>query len=190
MCVTNCVNGYADPFLKICVNVCTPDYYAYTPTRQCRQDCQPQYKYFLDQTCIVSCPVTSDHSTNLYMDTNSYSCVNRCLPTWYADNTTRFCTQTCSPTLLADNSTGLCVSVCPTSPDYYGYNRVCHFPCPQQTPALFAENITRTCMTLCPVGSFADSYNKRCVASCTGLQYGHFGPPRVCVSVCPSPLYG
>jgi hypothetical protein len=131
VCVTSCANGYADPFLKVCVAVCSPDYYAYTPTLQCRQNCQPQYKYYDNQTCIVSCPVTSNLSTNLYRDNTTYSCRNKCLPTWYADNSTGYCVQTCSLPFLADNSTGLCVTMCPTSPDYYGYNQVCYFPCPQ-----------------------------------------------------------
>lgn len=141
VCVVNCTKGYADPFLKVCVKVCTEDYYAYTPTLQCRQNCQPQYKYFKDQTCIPSCPVTDNLSTNLYRDNTTYSCRNKCLPTWYADNITGYCTQTCSSTLLADNSTGLCVTICPSSPDYYGYDRVCRFPCPNlpnQAPTLFA----------------------------------------------------
>ncbi len=179
--------------MKVCVVICSPDLYAYTPTLQCRQNCQPQYKYYVDQTCTVSCPASNNLSTNLYMDNNTYSCRNKCLPTWYADNSTRYCVQSCASSLFADNSTGLCVNKCPSSPDYYGHNRVCYFPCPKQVSPnlpLFAENVTRTCITQCPSGSFADSFNWRCVAVCTGIQFNYFGPPPICVSVCPSPLYG
>lgn len=190
-CVPQCTNGYADPFLKVCVSVCSPDYYAYQPTLECRQNCQPQFKYFDNQTCIVSCPATSNLSTNLYMDTTTYSCLNKCLPTWYADNSTRYCTQTCTSPLFADNSTGLCVTQCPSTPDYYGYNLVCHFPCPIQSPLLFAENDTRTCMPTCPSGSYADNFTRRCVAECTGTQYGWTdGVTPICVNICPPPTYG
>ena len=57
-------------------------------------------------------------------------CVNKCLPGWYADNITSYCQIQCSSTLFSDNSTGRCVSQCPANPDYYGYQRVCYFPCP------------------------------------------------------------
>lgn len=138
VCVPGCTNGFADPMLKKCVSVCSPDYYAYLPTRECRLDCQPQFKFFPNQTCIVDCPTSSNSSLNLFMDTNTYSCLNKCLPTWYADNSTRYCTQTCTSPLLADNSTGTCVSKCPSIPDLYGFNQVCSFPCPIQSPLLFA----------------------------------------------------
>lgn len=137
--MTNCNSTlFADPFLKVCVSQCTPDYYAYSPTNQCRQDCQPQYKYFVDQTCQVTCPVTSDPATNLYRDNTTYSCRNKCLPTMYADNVTGYCQLTCSSTLYADNSTGICVTKCPANPDYYGYNRICYFPCPNTSPQVYA----------------------------------------------------
>lgn len=75
------------------------------------------------------------------MDNNSYMCVNKCLPGWYADNTTGYCNTVCSNGLWADNSTGRCVPKCPTNPDFYGYQKVCYFPCPN--PGLYAENNTR-----------------------------------------------
>lgn len=80
VCVTNCQNGYADPFLKECVAVCTADYYSFDTGRLCRQNCFPQYKYFENQSCIDVCPTTSNLSTNLYMDDTTYSCLSECLP--------------------------------------------------------------------------------------------------------------
>jgi len=136
VCSTTCTVGFADPFTKICASVCSPDYYALLVPRICIQNCQPQFKILFNQTCSVACPRDADLSLNYYMDNNSYSCVNVCLPTWYADNTTGYCQQTCSSALFADNSTGRCVSQCPSTPDYYGYNRICYFPCPSNT--LFA----------------------------------------------------
>lgn len=137
ICVINCTSGYADPFTKICSSACSPDYYAINlPPRLCVQDCQPQYKYLGNQSCIASCPASANLSLNLYMDNNFYYCTNQCLPTWYADNLTRSCTQACSSALYSDNSTGLCVTQCPQTPDYFGYNLVCYFPCPAST--LFA----------------------------------------------------
>ena len=189
VCVSNCTTGFADPFLKACVPACSPDYFAYLPTKQCRQNCQPQFKYFPDQTCVPSCPISGNLSTNLYMDLASYSCVNVCLPGWFADNISHTCTQTCSSVLFADSSTGLCVPECPSQPDLYGYNRVCYSPCPARTPALYAENLSRTCMPTCPPGSFADSFVWRCVVTCTNVQFSYAGPPPVCLTLCPSPLY-
>ena len=77
------------------------------------QNCQPHFKYFSNNTCIVSCPTHANLSLNLYHDTLTYNCLNKCLPSWYADNLTRSCTQTCSGAQFADNSTGLCVQMCP-----------------------------------------------------------------------------
>jgi len=94
-CVAYCNTSssvlFADPFLKECVPICSPDYYTYLPTNRCVQDCQPQYKFFGNNTCLLSCPVTANLSTNLYMDTTTYSCINKCLPGWYADNATGYC---------------------------------------------------------------------------------------------------
>lgn len=41
------------------------------------------------------------------MDPTTFSCLNECLPTWYADNQTRSCEQICSSNLFADNSYAL-----------------------------------------------------------------------------------
>ena len=80
---------------------------------KCVQNCQPQYKFFENQTCITSCPTNANISLNLYMDDVTFSCLSICLPTWYADNLTRSCTQLCSGGQFSDNSTGLCVLKCP-----------------------------------------------------------------------------
>lgn len=69
----------------------------------------------------------------MYYEPNSYVCVYKCLPTWYADNVTRSCNQTCSDTYFADNSTGRCVDKCPEVPDFYGYDLVCYSTCPLDT---------------------------------------------------------
>ena len=136
--MSGCANGFADNFTKICASVCSPDYYAKLPEKKCVQDCQPQFKDFTSQTCITLCPASANISLNLYMDTITYSCLNKCLPTWYADNLTRTCRQVCSGSQLADNSTGLCVDKCPENPDFFGYQNVCYEPCPLLTPILFS----------------------------------------------------
>ena len=122
--------GFADPITKVCEPVCSTGYYAKAPEQKCRKDCSPQYALDDDQTCVSDCPISNETDSNLYSDDNSYRCINKCLPGWYADNFTRSCEQTCSSHLFADNSTGLCVDICPEVPDYYGYLKVCHFPCP------------------------------------------------------------
>lgn len=66
--------------------MCTIDYYGYGPTRECRQDCQPLYKYLPNQSCIEECPASVNASLNLYKDNTTFSCLQQCLPGWYADN--------------------------------------------------------------------------------------------------------
>jgi hypothetical protein len=197
VCTQNCAIGYADPISKVCEpTICSVGYYAQTGTLKCVRECSPEYKYDANQTCLVSCPKTTDHATNLYMDNNTYMCVNKCQPGWYADNSTGYCNTQCSAGLWADNSTGRCVAKCPSTPDFFGYLKVCYFPCPKPNANtnLFAENTTRECLLLCPNGSYADKYNRRCMDVCTLKQYAYTNLSvtpvhNLCVEMCPEGLY-
>ena len=157
-CIEICPSGYADNSSMICVAECpsTPDYYGYTHptkgplcvyycptnyyrysvTRHCLQNC-PAPDYFKDtltMTCVTTCP---DH---YYADTNGQICVLDCgVSSKFALRADGVCVNACPDPLYADPTTNWCVEVCPFG--YFGENNECVATCVNG----FADPITKVC---------------------------------------------